>query len=254
MKTQKTTLLIALTFVFFTNFAIAQNNNSQAYSVHEDQVKPSMIAEYEKGMKALIEKLKEHNIQEANWMTSTLQDGRYLHVAPIDNMADLDKRQFAALAEKMGGDAMGKLFADLDKCYNNHGSYVIRLDKNLTYMPNGITLTPEGENYRRFFYLHVKPKNYSKLVEKMKAIKELYVAKNSKVHYRIYHAGFGVMGNYIMVAVAATDGAEYEKRSAENNTLLGEEGKALFDEMFKLVSKFEAFTGAVRPDLGYSPE
>jgi len=36
-----------------------------------------------------------------------------------------------------------------------------------------------------------------------------------------------------LVAVAATDGAEYEKRSTENNTLLGEEGKALFDEFFK---------------------
>jgi hypothetical protein len=254
MKTLKTSLLFALTFVLVTNFAIAQNNNSQAYSVHEDQVKPSMIAEYEKTSKELIAKLKEHNIQDVNWLTSTTQDGRYLYVTPIDNMADLDKRPFAALAEKMGGEAMGKIFDDMNKCYNNHGSYVIHLDKNLTYMPEGITLTPEGENYRRFFYLHVKPKNYSKLVEKMKAIKELYTAKGSKVNYRVYHAGFGVMGNYIMVAAAATNGEEYEKRSTENNALLGEEGKALFDEMFKLVSKFEAFTGSVRPDLGYSPE
>jgi len=254
MKLFKKPFLIALSFVLLTNFAIAQNNNSQMYSVHEDQVKPSMIAEYEEANKELIAKLKEHNIQGVNWITSTTQNGRYLYVTPIDNMADLDKRPFAALAEKMGGEAMGKIFDKMDKCYDNHGSYVIHLDKNLTYMPEGITLTPEGENYRRFFYLHVTPENYSKLIEKTKTIRELYVAKNSKVNYRVYHAGFGVIGNYIMVAVAAKDGAEYEKRSAENNTLLGEEGKALFDEMFKLVLKFEAFTGAVRPDLGYSPE
>ncbi len=254
MKTLKTTLLIALAFVFSTNIAIAQNNDSQAFSVHEDQVKPSMIAEYEKANKELVAKLKEHNIQDVNWITSTTQGGRYLYVTPIDNMADLDKRPFAALAEKMGGEAMGKIFDDMNKCYDNHGNYVIHLDKNLSYMPEGITLTPEGENYRRFFYLHVTPENYSNLTEKMKALKELYTTKGSKVNYRVYHAGFGVIGNYIMVAVAATDGAEYEKRSAENNTLLGKEGEALFSEVFKLVSKFEAFTGALRPDLGYSSE
>ena len=254
MTRLKTTLLFALAFVLFTNFTIAQDNDTQAFSVHEDQVKLSMIGEYEKANKELVAKLKEHNIQDVNWITSTTQDGRYLYVTSIENMADLDKRPFAALAEKMGGEEMGELFNSMNKCYDNHGSYVIHLDKTLTYMPDGITQTPEGQNYRRFFYLHVTPENYGKLVEKMKAIKELYAAKGSKVNYRVYHSGFGIMGNYVMVAVAATDGEAYEKNSAENRTLLGEEGKNLMDETFRLVSKFESFTGAVRPDLAYSPE
>ena len=254
MKQLKTTFLFALAFVLFTNFAISQDNDSQAYSVHEDQVKPSMTAEYEKANKELIAKLKEHNIQDINWITSTTQDGKYLYVSPIENMADLDKRPFAALAEKMGSEEMGELFNSMNNCYDNHGTYVIHLDKTLTYMPDGITQTPEGENYRRFFYLHTTPKNYDKLVEKMKAIKELYAAKDSKIHYRVYHAGFGIVGSYIMVAVAAADGAAYEKASKENQELLGEEGKTAFDEVFKYVSKFEAFTGRVRPDLAYSPE
>ena len=110
MNSLKTTLLTALAFVLFTNFAIAQDNDTQAYSVHEDQVKLSMIGDYEKANKELVAKLKEHNIQDVNWITSTTQDGRYLYVSPIENMADLDKRPFAALAEKMGGEEMGAIF------------------------------------------------------------------------------------------------------------------------------------------------
>lgn len=252
MKTLTTTLQIALTLVIFANVALAQNSNIQSYSVHEDQVKFSKIADYEKASKELIAKLKEHKIQGLNWISSTTQDGKYLYVSPINNMADLDKNPFAALAEKMGSEAMGKIFDDMDKCYTNHGDYILNLNKDLTYMPTGITLTPEGENYRRFFYLHVTPSNHGKLVEKMKALKDLYTSKGSKVSYRVYHSGFGVVGSYILVAVAATDGVSYEKRAAENRTLLGEEGKKLLDEIFMLVSKFETETGALRPDLGYS--
>ena len=36
------------------------------------------------------------------------------------------------------------------------------LDENLTYMPEGVTQTPEGENYRKFYFIYYKPENQGK--------------------------------------------------------------------------------------------
>ena len=45
---------------------IAQNDTSQAYWIHEDFVKPSMVNQYEKTTKDLVANLKKFNIKEKN--------------------------------------------------------------------------------------------------------------------------------------------------------------------------------------------
>lgn len=88
--------------------------------------------------------------------------------------------------------------------------------------------------------------------EKMKAIKELYTQKGSKEHYRVYHSGFGTLGGYFLVAISAKDEQSYAKQSAENETLLGAEGKKLMDELFKNIARYDPVTGYIHPELSYS--
>ena len=71
-------------------------------------------------------------------------------------------------------------------------------------------------------------------------------------YYRIYHNGFGNMGDYYVAVLSAKDAADYAKKSAENDSLLGEEGKKLFEEIFEYVLKYEVETGEMKPDLGYT--
>ena len=137
------------------NLIIAQNSDVQMYAVHEDRVKPSMAKEAERIDKELVDLLKKHNIQEANWMTVQKNDHTRLYLSPINSMADLDKDMFATLSNKIGKDAMNKLFSQYTKCYDEHGDYVINLRKDLSYMPGGMTLTSEGQPYRRFYYNYV---------------------------------------------------------------------------------------------------
>jgi hypothetical protein len=63
-------------------------------------------------------------------------------------MADIDKPLFETLAEKMGADNLNDLSTRMDKCYEIEHNYMLELDKELSYMPGGITQTPEGEDYR----------------------------------------------------------------------------------------------------------
>jgi hypothetical protein len=248
MKTLKSTLMLALLLCLSFNLSQSQN---RSFWVHQDNVKPSMVGEYEKIAKEFNEACKTNNVQ-TSWITATTSDFRYMYVSEIENMADLDKRPFAEMAKAMG-DAWGDLFDRFDKCYDSHGGYIITMDEELTYMPDGFSQTQEGQDFRNYFYLYYKPKNHAKIREGMKAVKEMFASKGSSSHYRVYRSGFGTMGSYYMVAISSKDEIDSATSSKANDELLGPDRYETFNKVMNYVSKFEEYSGSVRPDLGYSP-
>jgi hypothetical protein len=236
------------------NLIIAQNSDVQMYAVHEDRVKPSMTKEAERIDKELVDLLKKHNIQEAIWIVVQKNDHTRLYLSPINSMADLDKDMFATLSNKIGKDAMTKLFSQYTKCYDEHGDYVINLRKDLSYMPGGMTLTTEGQPYRRFYYNYVTPENVANMTNTFKKIKETFVKHNAGLHYRIYTPGFGTIGNYFMVVISAKNEEELAKAETAMWEKMSVDMQPLFDELDKYSSKVDMQTGWMRDDLSYSPK
>ncbi|MAN58897.1 MAG: hypothetical protein CMC08_03570 [Flavobacteriaceae bacterium] len=254
MKTATRITGILLLFIFQSFWAVAQQSNDyQAYWIHEDQAKPSMAKKHENVDKELIAACKEFKVGDKGWSTLATTDYKYFYITPIEKMADLDTNPFADLAKKMGEEKMGKIFEKYEDCYDAHGDYILILDKKLSYQPGGINTTPAGQNYRENTRYHFSPENAKKANELAKKFHKLYTEKGSKQHYRLYRNGFGTMGNYFLVAVAAESPEAMERMSSENRKLLGQEGQALFAELEQLVSKVETIRGYMRPDLSYSP-
>ncbi|MFD0988603.1 hypothetical protein ACFQ1R_00720 [Mariniflexile jejuense] len=248
MKTLKTSLVIALLFCFTTNSILAQ----MAYQIHQDNVKPSMVMQYEKVAKDFTEACKQHKPQ-TSWVTARTNDLKYLYITPIKNMADLDKTPFSDMAKTMG-DTWSKFFEDFDKCYDSHSSYIIHLVEDLTYMPEGVTITQDGQNYRNWYYIYFTPQNAAKVREGMKAIKELYKTKGSKEYYRIYRNGFGTTENFYLVAVSSKDEIDSATRSKKNEDVLGPDRWETFSKVMNYATRFEEYAGEMRPDLSYSPK
>jgi hypothetical protein len=249
MRTLKTALIGVCTFLFVPLcFLQAQDK----YWVHEDVVKPAMITSYETVCKQLTSNLKKYNIQGFNTIVTSTSDHRYLWVSPIASMADINYAAFQTLSEKMGGTTMEDLFGKMNKSYDTEHDYVIILDKELSYMPSGITQTPEGQNYRKFHYFHYTPSNEDSVREKAAAIKKLFESKGSKVDYRTYKSGFGTRGAFYMVAIAAEDPVDYATKIAENNNLLGEEWAKIYGDFQARLLEVEIIEGQMRPDMGYS--
>ena len=138
------------------NFLHAQ----KMYQVHIDYVNPSKLMEYNKVAKEFIEACKKYN-PEGSWITATTSDNRYMYVSPMKNFAELDKNTFSDMAKAMGDD-FGKMFRDFNTCYDKHGDYVITLNEDLSYMPEGMTQTQDGQNYRKFFFIYYKPENQAR--------------------------------------------------------------------------------------------
>jgi len=170
MKTLKTTFLLAIILLLTPMISISQNN--QSFWIHADQVKPSKQADYEQVAKDFIEACTKYNLKDSDWSTARIDDGTYLTITPISNMADLDKNTLAPLFEKMGEEKFRSIFKRFNECYDKHGDYIVTLNSDLSYMPNGLTLNTEGQNYRKWHFLYVTPSNSQALREKIKAIKD----------------------------------------------------------------------------------
>jgi len=244
-------IIVILTISLQTTTLFAQNTN-QAFWVHEDQVKPSMLKQYEAVTKDFIEACKQHNLKDADWATARISDGTYLTISSIDSMADFDKNPLAPLAEKMGEEKFREMFSRFDKCYDKHRNYMVHLINDMSYMPEGLTTNTVGEEYRKWHFFHVTPQNVANLRNKMKEVKSLYEEKDADQKFRVYRNGFGSNGDYYLVVISAKDAQSYAKTSEETDKLLGEEGEKLFEEMMQYVHKYESKTGYMRPDLAYN--
>ena len=230
---------------------MAQETKNQAFWIHEDKVKPSMLTEYEQVSRDFVENCKKHDLKDVEWSVAQMDDGTYMSITPIQELADIQNMSFDPLREKMGDEEFSKIFERFNKCYDTHGDYVAILNSELSYMPDGLSPDTPGKNYRVWHRLDVTPANIQNLKGKMKELKSLFASKGSKMHYRIYHSGFGNLGDYYVAVISAKDAQDYDRMSAENDELLGKEGEQLFEEMFQYVDAYSVKRGGMRPDLAF---
>ncbi len=249
-NTLKSKLLLLAVLLVLPMVTVAQ---VQAFLIHEDQVKPSKHNDYvevAKEFKALCEK---HNFSES-WSVAQMDDGTFLTITPVEKFADLDEDPMEDFAKTVGEEKFSNYYARFNQCYDKHGSYISLLNENLSYMPDGMSTTQEGQNYRRWIFMDVAAKNVSKTREAIKAIKDLFAQKNSKMHYRIYQNGFGHVGDRFVAVISAKSALDYEQISEDNWKLLGEEARPLFDNLNSLISSYSEISGWMRPDLSYSKQ
>ena len=255
MKFHFTNLLLLVIAASSPHVLFAQSNTeSQAYWVHEDPVYPAKVAEYEAYCESLADNCAKYNIQKANWFTVSTEDLRYFHLSPISNMADLDKSRFSVLENKMGAEEFDALFENFDSCYDTHSDYIIHLDPELSYMPNGMQVITKGQEFRELQFWYATAQNYSKLLDMARQFKALYEKKNSPEHYRVYRSGFGAPGQFIIVSISAKNAAEYAQVYEQNKILLGAERDEIYNKLLSSIIRVDKLNGYMRMDLSYSPK
>lgn len=245
-------MIWAFCFLIFSN-AKSQENQNQAYWVHEDQVKPGLVQEYEEHSKKLVAMAKENEFQEMGWNVAQMDDGTFLSLTPIDDFAHLQGLSFASLQEKVGQENFTEFMNGFNKFYDVHGDYITILDNNLSYMPTGEGVVQQGKDFRKWHIMKIPAENVVEVRQKLVELKDIYSRNKSNMHYRIYRSGFGQMGDQIVAVISAKDAEEYARLSAENNMVLGDEGRMKFQEILDLVSDYRNIQGKMRPDLAYTP-
>lgn len=251
---KKMQLFSILSCCLFLIGSLNAQDQNQAFWVHEDQVKPGMVKEYEDLSKDLVAEAKKANLQNMMWQVAAMDNGRYLTLTPIKNMTDLQSKSFEPLMAGMGQEKFTQMMEKFDGMYEQHGDYLIVLDKDLSYMPGGVDPNTPGKDYRKWHKMTVSPENLPQLRTKLAELKDVFAQKDSKMHYRIYQSSFGNMGDYFVAVISAKDAVDYAQMSAENEKVLGMEGKQKFREVMDLVSEYEVSEGGMKPELAYMPK
>ena len=251
MKIFKSGVCLLLMVVFALNYSNAQDYQPTMFAVHTDNVKFGMMAQYEEAAKELKEHCEKHNVDGANWMAISVEDGRYVYVTPIKSMADLDKNPMGNLAEKMGKEELGKLFDKMNDCYDSHSDSVVHYIPDLSHIPEGYST--EGKNHREYHFLYYSPKHSKDMSTAMKNVKKMFAEKGVKNGYEVYHSGFGSEESYYMVAIVGTDDLAIAQGGKENDKLLGDAKDAVFWEVIKLATRYDQVEATMRPDLSYMP-
>ncbi|WP_299117154.1 hypothetical protein [uncultured Winogradskyella sp.] len=255
MKIFKKGILILLTAVFTFNFSYSQEKEKEQqptmFVVHTDNVKFEMMPKYEEISKKFKTVCEENDIKDMTWTTISVEDGRYVYVSPITNMADLDKNPMESLAKKIGEEEMKKMFDGMDECYDSHSDAIVHFMPELSYMPEGYNT--QDKNQREYHFLYYSPKNGKEMKEAMAKVKEMFETKGVKNGYEVYHSGFGSDENYFMVSIAGTSDVAIAQGGEENDKILGDERKATFWNVIKLTTKYDQVEASIRPDLSYYP-
>jgi hypothetical protein len=249
---KKVSSLLLCLFLF--SIIWAQEGKNQAFWIHEDQVKPSMMAEYEKASKDLVAACKTNQVKNISWSVASMDDGTYLSITPIKDLAEIQTLNFNELREKTSDEEFSKMFQNFDKCYDKHGSYVSILVPSLSYMPEGLSTITPGQNYRVWHRMEVVPSKVQNMHSKLKELKDMFAQKGSKMYYRIYRSGFGNMGDSYTAVISAKDAIDYDTKATENQKVLGEDGQKLFKEVMDNANAYTVKRGGMRPDLAYQAD
>ena len=252
MRKFKTGLLWLIAVVFTFNFANSQDDQPTMFVVHTDNVKFEMMPKYEELSLKFKTLCEENNLKDMSWTTISVEDGRYVHVTLIKNMAELYENPMAEMAKKVGEEKMTEMFDEMDDCYDSHGNEIVHYMANLSYIPEGYST--EGKNQREYHFLYYAPKNSKAMNEAMGKVKEMFKAKGVKNGYEVYHSGFGSDESYYMVAIAGASEMDIVQDGEDNDKLLGDEKDAVFWDVIKLTSRYDQVEGNLRPDLSYWPE
>ena len=256
MKTIKSGLLILTIALFTFSVTTAQEkeeeNKNKMYNIHVDNVNFNKIMDYEKAAKELKDNFVKHNVQDVSWTIIRTENGKYISIEEIENMADLDKNTMAPLFENMGEEAASDLFKRMNECYDSHYSHISHYLDGLSYHPEGHS--NEGKNYFEHHFLYYKPSNASAMGKAMKGVKDLFTSKDIKNGYSVYHSGYGSEEAYFLVVIRAKDDLEIAQNGKIHDELIGEDGKPVFGELFKHTSRYIQTDGVVRPDLSYYPK
>lgn len=251
MRTFKLLTLVMCLCMLSFNMQSQDESRFQRYVIHMDPVNPSMQAEYEKTAAKFVKMCKDNNYTH-DWMTLATENNEYHYISKMNKFAELDENPMAALRDKVGAEEFGKVFKEFDKCYDKHTDYVLSLDKELSYMPDGMKTMIEGENYRENTKYYFAPADTEKAVEVAKAFKKFYSDNNMGTHYRLYRSGFGTDGTYFLVAVAAKDAMDMARKSEEARKAMGSKAEELYGNLNKILLKTETIRGWMRPDLSYT--
>ena len=248
---RKHIFLIFLVTAFGLIFAQDKQNDSKLFLIHQDQVYPYMFEKYESALKNFSDLLEQNSIDDMSFSVVQQEYFTYSAVIPVSDYNGLAKHfgMSNEMINKIGKENFNKALKMFDGCYDKHKNFLLRLRKDLSYLPE-YGLSPEnGLNFRHFDYLYVIPGKEKEMMGILKEWKDLYTKHGVKQGYRVYIGDLGTDMPMVLLVTPSKNRVFWAMESDKIDEELGGEQKSLLKRTFAITQKFEHKNGSMRPDL-----
>ncbi|MHC4990598.1 MAG: hypothetical protein ACYTGC_06415 [Planctomycetota bacterium] len=234
-----------------------QADQPQWYFLVEEQVKPSMMMEYEEATKQIIREMQAYEVSPEKVSFSAISGPElgYVYVMPIDNFGHMDTKMadWQEVVSKIGAEKWAELEARSDKCVDHRATFHVVQRADLSFQPESPAVPQDEVKTIVYGFYYVMPGKERQLESVARRYAELYREHGLDNAWTIYQSVTGGDLPLYVVAHPARSTAEFHKRSEEIDELLGEAGKKLGEEAMACVRRIEIKDGYLRPDLSYPP-
>jgi len=246
--------LIGVLIFFITALSFGQEEpKDQLFSVHQDNIKPSMVGQYEEAAMGLIAAFKEYGMEIPTMFVSQTDDFTYYYLSPIENYAALDEMnaKWGELIEKMGAEKWAELDDAFEGTYFSHKDFIIKRSGELSYTPENPRLVTKDASFIHWDWYWIEEGKESEAMEVTKKFKNLFAANKIADSFTIWTSDIGTDYGLIVVTQIAKDAEDYYAMTSKRGEVIGDEMDLLYEKFVKYVKKYEHENGKLRHDLYY---
>jgi hypothetical protein len=249
-------LFAGVLFFLASALIIAQDEPKDIlYMVHKDVIKANMVKQYEKAVNELYDQFKAHNFGMQIQFASSTDENEYFYLTQISSYADLDKTDaiWGEFYEKAGEETMSAIDKQFEGTYEHHNNYVIRLSRELSYMPENPRLKPEETNFVHWVYHQIEEGKEQQATELAKKYKALWAKNNIGDGYNVWVADIGHDLGMMVVTQTAKNAADFYQQMEKLMESIGDEMNKLNDDFMPLIRDTRHVNGKPHPEWVYTP-
>jgi hypothetical protein len=239
------TCTIILLFLF--GFSIASAQEPIQFFGHQEDVKPSMNAEYLAWLKKIRSEYEKTQV-DISYSVLAVDDNAYYFFSPMASPYDLNGifSSFQDAENKIGKEAIEKLYVEKGAYINTSREFITQLIPQYTYLSPG-----EGENFRHMMFWFPIPGKEDEAHQIAREWIELHKSRKASNGYQTFQTVFGDEPGWVIVTWGK-DEIDLLTKSKETNQLFGEAGSNLWERTMKITQKIYHKKGWFLPDLGYA--
>jgi hypothetical protein len=251
-------VVVSLALLLPSGAALAQGQTPQGqlWALHQETVKPSMVAQYEAASKEFVAAVSKYRpAADFGWIALASEQYVYTFVTPIKDWNGLNgiEQAFMAVGKKMGMEKWMDLWKRGFAPVESVREVVAFEPAGSGYRPASPRLKDEEIVFFHYDFYYVMPGHEEEADAVARDFAALFKKKNIPDGYRLYKALSGPELPLIVVQVGARDGADYYASNARALAALGEEGQALFARAFAITRRFDSHNARLRLDLSLPP-
>lgn len=203
----------AAVFALLVSASVFAENAPSYFLVHEEVVRPSMVAQYESFTRDLLAMLTAQNADPKSFGSHTYMssDLHYMFVNPIAGYGAIDTiyGAWSNLIATVGRDRFNQLMSRGDAAKQSWSDWVMVRRADLSYTPATPRVKPDEIRFVHLTYYYLDPAHVADAEQVAKDWAALFKSKESGESYSVYQVVTGHDLPMLLVADYAKDAADF---------------------------------------------